>query len=66
MNSPEDDEDDEERAGQVAEAGDPAGVLNPYDYDGYCGWCGNGSWKWHMPVCAWADHHEELDARPNR
>lgn len=32
--------------------------LNPYDEDGYCCWCGNGSWKFHMWACRWADIHD--------
>ena len=32
--------------------------ANPYDEDGYCCWCGNGSWKLHGPECGWADAHE--------
>ena len=33
-------------------------ILNPFDEDGYCCWCGNGRWKFHMPGCRWADIHE--------
>lgn len=33
---------------------------NPYDEDGYCYYCGNGSWKHHMPHCLWADLLEGL------
>lgn len=29
--------------------------TNPYDEDGYCDFCGNGSWKYHAPWCRWAD-----------
>lgn len=32
--------------------------LDPYSEDGYCCWCGNGSWKSHMPHCEWADIHD--------
>lgn len=28
---------------------------NPYDEDGYCEFCGNGSWKLHAPWCLWQD-----------
>ena len=38
----------------VAEARAEA-LRNPYDKDGYCEFCGNGSWKPHTPECAWAD-----------
>lgn len=31
------------------------GLANPYDEDGYCEFCGNGSWKHHAPWCRWAD-----------
>lgn len=33
---------------------------DPYSEDGYCLWCGNGSWKFHMPECIWADARDEL------
>lgn len=33
---------------------------NPYDEDHYCDFCGNGSWKYHAPWCAWQDVVEGL------
>lgn len=37
-------------------------VANPYSEDGYCCWCGNGSWKFHMPGCTWADIRDGVDS----
>lgn len=37
-------------------------VGNPYSEDGYCCWCGNGSWKGHMPGCTWADIRDGVDS----
>lgn len=31
------------------------GLVNPYDEDGYCEFCGNGHWKFHAPWCQWRD-----------
>jgi hypothetical protein len=33
---------------------------HPYSEDGYCCWCGNGSWKFHAPWCEWADVRDGL------
>ena len=33
-------------------------LRSPYDEDGYCEGCGNGSWKPHAPNCGWADLHD--------
>lgn len=33
---------------------------DPFDVDGYCIFCGNGSWKYHMPECQWADRAYDL------
>lgn len=54
---------------RLADAGDPTVVgiddlpTGPHRdrhgrFSRYCRWCGNGYWKRHAPVCAWADHHE--------
>jgi hypothetical protein len=29
--------------------------TDPYDEDGDCEFCFNGSWKHHAPWCQWAD-----------
>jgi len=34
---------------------------DPYDEDGYCEYCGNGSWRYHALWCAWADADRVLD-----
>lgn len=36
--------------------------LPVYDEDGYCHWCGNGSWKPHGLNCPWADAQDPLVA----
>lgn len=36
------------------------GLVNPYDEDGYCEFCGNGRWKFHGPWCQWANAVEAI------
>lgn len=38
---------------------------DPFDEDGYCAYCGNGSWKFHAPWCSWADYDHE-PTQPNQ
>ena len=33
----------------------PTSMIDPFDEDGYCEFCGNGHWKFHAPWCVWAD-----------
>lgn len=42
-------------------APDPLTESDPYSEDGYCCWCGNGSWKSHMYGCLWADTREGVN-----
>lgn len=35
--------------------------ANPYNEDGYCRFCGNGSWKPHGLECKWADITEAAE-----
>lgn len=39
-------------------------LLDPFDEDGYCGFCGNGRWKHHGPECRWQDAVEGLTPAP--
>jgi len=34
---------------------------SPYGEDGYCEFCGNGSWKLHAPWCQWQDAQDALN-----
>lgn len=36
--------------------------ADPYDEDGYCWFCGYGSWKNHGVFCEWADKRDGVTA----
>ncbi len=39
----------------LIEATRPLTAEDPFDEDGYCDFCGNGSWKSHAPWCLWQE-----------